>query len=115
MFNSSIIIQTKKSAEALNAVLLQVCKGISERLNLDISAEIGREGWKALAEGLQLRPNMYVWYISTFKCVLDAGRREDMRDFWEAIGPSATWFVSDEDEEGWECLDREDGEEGWRS
>ena len=59
-------------------------------------------------------PNMYVWCISTFKCVLDAGRREDTRDCWEAIGPSATWFVSDEDEEGYECLDREDGEEGWR-
>ena len=111
---SSVIIQTKKSAEAFNAVLLQVCKGISERLNLDICGEIGREGWKALAEALQLRPNMYVWYIRTFKCVLDAGRREDTRDCWEAIGPSATWFVSDEDEEGYECLDREDGEEGWR-
>ena len=111
---SSVIIQTKKSAEAFNAVLLQVCKGISERLNLDICGEIGREGWKVLAEALQLRPNMYVWYIRTFKCVLDAGRREDTRDCWEAIGPSATWFVSDEDEEGYECLDREDGEEGWR-
>ena len=35
------IIQAKKSAEAFNAVLLQVCKGITERLNLDISGERG--------------------------------------------------------------------------
>ena len=35
-------------------------------------------------------------------------------DFWEGIGPSATWFLSDEDEEGYECLHREDREAGWR-
>ena len=51
---------------------------------------------------------MYVLYISI---VLDTGRREDVRDFWEGIGPSATWFLSDEDKEGYECLDREDGED----
>ena len=32
-----------------------------------------------------------------------------MRDFWEGIG-----LLCDEDEEGYECLDREDGEAGWR-
>ena len=110
----TVIIQTKKSAEAFNALFLQVYKGISERLLLDITGEIDGEGWKALAEALHLRPNMYVWYIRTFKCVLDAGMEEDKRNFWEALGASATWFVSDEDEEGYECLDKEDGEVAWR-
>ena len=32
-----------------------------------------------------------------------------MGGFWEGIGPGATWFVSDEDKEGYE-----DGEAGWR-
>ena len=60
---------------------------------------------KVLAEAVQLRPNMLVWYIRTFKCVLDEGRREDIRDCRDAIGPSATCFVSNEDEEGHECID----------
>ena len=98
------IIQTKKSAGAFNAVLLQVWKGITERLNLDISGEIGKEV-KVLAEVVQLRPNKFVWYIRTFKCVLDEGWREDIRDCRNAIASSATCFLSDEDEEGHECID----------
>ena len=52
----------------------------------------GEEGWKTLAETLQLHPGM-VRVVSTTKETLDRGRKEDLRKLWEIMGPEGRWLV----------------------
>ena len=52
----------------------------------------GEEGWKTLAETLQLHPGM-VRMVSTTKKTLDRGRKEDLRKLWEIMGPEGGWLV----------------------
>ena len=52
----------------------------------------GEEGWKTLAETLQLHPGM-VRLVSTTKKTLDRGRKEDLRKLWEIMGPDGLWSL----------------------
>ena len=74
---------------------MQICSKISGmELVLKISNRIGREGWEMLTRALQLhQPDMKIM-IKISKSVLDEDRLEDLRGFWTALWPAATWCVS---------------------
>ena len=55
-------------------------------MNLKIVGEIGEEGWKMVATAMKTRPPGVVSYtVWTSKEVLDEGRKEDIKDIWEAV------------------------------
>ena len=54
-------------------------------VNLRIEGEIGEEGWKMVATAMKTRPGVVSYTVWTSKEVLDEGRKEDIKDIWEAV------------------------------
>ena len=105
---SSITLDSNKSAEAFNTLVtashscLPSTPGAGTILVVGYypsEGEFGREGWKTLAETLQLCPDMTRrdMTVVTTKSVLDQGSRVDLKKLWDIIGPEGLWRVGSED------------------
>ena len=62
-------------------------------VNLKIEGEIGEEGWKMVATAMKTRPGVVSCTVWTSKEVLEDGRKEDIKDIWEAVRRS--FFISE--------------------
>ena len=62
-------------------------------VNLRIEGEIGEEGWKMVATAMKTRPGVVSCTVWTSKEVLEDGRKEDIKDIWEAVRRS--FFISE--------------------
>ena len=62
-------------------------------MNLKIVGEIGEEGWKMVATAMKTRPGVVSCTVWTSKEVLEDGRKEDIKDIWEAVRRS--FFISE--------------------
>ena len=103
-----IKLDSDKSAEAFHTLVTvsdswvpYTPEGIPEGMILMVGPtsheeDFGREGWKTLAETLQLRPNIAT-RLATTKSILDRGRREDIRKLWDSIGPEGVWQVKSDE------------------
>ena len=82
-------IGKKKSAEAFS-ILLQAQE--VKMTNLKVHGDIGEGGWEMVARAMQTRPSTIstVW---TSKEGLEQGRKEDIKEIWEAVKHS--FFISD--------------------
>ena len=54
-------------------------------MNLKIVGEIGEEGWKMVATAMKTRPGVVSCTVWTSKEVLEDGRKEDIKDIWDAV------------------------------
>ena len=81
---------SKESTEVI-ASLIQRCPNLNLWL-LKIRGDIEEEGWRKLAKALRASPKV-VRHIDSKKSVALAGRREDLRDVWESLGPRGSWSV----------------------
>ena len=102
----------RKSTEVISS-LIQRCPNLNLWV-LKIRGEIGAEGWGKLAKALHASPKV-VRHIDTSKSVALGGRREDLRDIWESLGPRGSWSVLGN---GWASFFRQDekkaDEKAWR-
>ena len=73
---------------------------------LYVKGNIGPEGWKLLAEGLQLHPEL-VTFIETSKEALDGVTKEDLRSIWDAMAQDGCFRISYFD------VKKEDGDGAW--
>ena len=98
----AIHLRTIEDALAL-PTLVQHCYTLDIR-DLDILADVGQEGWAALAEALSGKE---VYSINSYSpnCMASA-RREDLRDIWEHL--TGSWTVRLDDEWPTRCQDFED-------
>ena len=62
-------------------------------VNLKIEGEIREEGWKMVATAMKTRPGVVSRTVWTSKEVLEDGRKEDIKDIWEAVRRS--FFISE--------------------
>ena len=101
---------SRKSAEVISS-MIQGCPDphIHE---LQVLGKISAEGWNMLALALQAKPGV-VRHVETTKGVLNAGRREDLRDIWEALGPEGSWDVLSVCRSSWNSFYNHNGEEDW--
>ena len=101
--SDTLQVESKDQAVALNA-LLQRCDLMVNVQTVKVCADIGMEGWEALAKALQRHPCHAKAIWSTKKRMLKA-KREDLRAIWEAMpgrpnGIRSTWIVPGKDMEG---------------
>ena len=103
---------SRESTEVV-ASFIQQCPNLNLWV-LKIRGEIETEGWRKLANALRAIPRV-VRHIDTKKSVALAGRKEDLRDIWESLGPRGSWSVLGN---GWASFYRQDGKEAderaWR-
>ena len=62
-------------------------------VNLKIEGEIREEGWKKVAAAMKTRPGVVSCTVWTSKEVLEDGRKEDIKDIWDAVRRS--FFISE--------------------
>ena len=101
---SMLIVNTMESARAMST-LMQHCHRVIVQEDLFIEADIGKEGWAALAEAL---PGKGVDFISSNKCLASA-RREDLRDIWRCgVSSWEVWLDENRSQEfgEWELFER---------
>ena len=109
---STIEIQSRREAESFKTVM-QVEPQLSRHLELDVSGAIGRKGWVALTKAIQFQPNLAMRVVVP-KSVLAGGRTEDLRDFWDAMGPDLQLAVQLSDNRNvFEYIEKQDGDNGW--
>ena len=101
---------SKRSAEVIS-LMIQGCPDphIHE---LQVMGKISAVGWSKLARVLQSKPEV-VRHVETTKGVLNEGRREDLRDIWEALGPAGSWGVLSVCRSSFNSFYKDEGEEGW--
>ena len=82
-------IENKNSALAFSTLL----KAEEVKMtHLKVKGEIGEEGWQVVAKAMQTKPSA-VSTVWTNKAGLEEGRKEDVRQIWEAVKRS--FFISD--------------------
>ena len=109
---STIQIQSRREAESFKT-LMQAKPQLSRHLELDVSGAIGRKGWRALTKAIQFQPNLAMRVVVP-KSVLAGGRSEDLRDFWDAMGPDVQLAVPLSDNRRvFEYIEKQNGENGW--
>ena len=99
-----LIVNTTESARAMST-LMQHCHRVIVQEDLFIEADIGKEGWAALAEALYGKG---VDFISSNKCLASA-RREDLRDIWRCgVSSWEVWLDENRSQEfgDWEQFER---------
>ena len=103
---SMLIVNTMESARAMSS-LMQYCQRVNVQEDLFIEADIGKEGWAALAEALSCSW-MGVDFISSNKCLTSA-RREDLRAIWGCgVSSWEVWLDENRSQEfgDWEPFER---------
>ena len=109
---STIEIQSRREAESFKT-LMQAKPQLSRHLELDVSGAIGRKGWRALTKAIQFQPNLAMRVVVP-KSVLAGGRSEDLRDFWDAMGPDVQLAVQLSDNRSvFEYIEKQSEENGW--
>ena len=109
---STIEIQSRREAESFKT-LMQVKPQLLRHLELDVSGAIGRKGWRALTKAIQFQPNLAMRVVVP-KSVLAGGRTEDLRDFWDAMGPDVQLAIQLSDNRSvFEYIEKQNGENGW--
>ena len=102
---SMLIVNTTESARAMST-LMQYCHRVIVQEDLFIEADIGKEGWAALAEALSWKPG--VDFISSNNCLTSA-RREDLRAIWGCgVSSWEVWLDENRSQEfgDWEQFER---------
>ena len=103
---SNIQCQGEERAVDISS-LMQNCRSVEVRGNLQVSKDIGKEGWAALREALSWRLHDIPHLDTGRKSNMASARREDLRAIWESL--SLSWrFVGDH-----EVFSKQRGEEGW--
>ena len=109
---STIEIQSRREAESFKT-LMQAKPQLSRHLELDVSGAIGRKGWRALTKAIEFQPNLAMRVVVP-KSVLAGGRTEDLRDFWDAMGPEVELAIQLSDQRSvFEYIEKQSGENGW--
>ena len=101
---SMLIVNTMESARAMST-LMQHCHRVIVQEDLFIEADIGKEGWAALAEALYGKG---VDFISSNNCLTSA-RREDLRAIWGCgVSSWEVWLDENRSQEfgDWEQFER---------
>ena len=109
---STIEIQSRREAESFKT-LMQVGPQLLRHLELDVSGAIGRKGWGALTKAIQSQPNLAMRVVVP-KSVLAGGSTEDLRDFWNVMGPDVQLAVQLSDNRSvFEYIEKQNGANGW--
>ena len=101
----------KKTAEVIASVI-QGCPDPHIH-KLEVFGDISAVGWNRLAKALQARPGV-VTRIHSSIASMHFGRREDLRDVWESLGPDGLVEVSSNCRSGECSFRRNGGEAAWR-
>ena len=83
---AGVAITSRKSAKAFFSLLQARPRFPGPLEELEVSGLIGGEGWEFVAKALQFQPQV-VMQVTTSKMGLGEGRRPDIKDIWDAIGP----------------------------
>ena len=103
---ADIQCQGEESAIDISS-LMQNCRSVEVRGNLQVSKDIGKDGWAALREALSWRLHDIPHLDTGRKSNMAMARREDLRAIWECL--SLSWrFMGDH-----EVFAKQRGEEGW--
>ena len=113
-------IQDIKDAERFKEVMQNIqLKWTASLLTLSpyclfVKKNIGREGWKLVAEGLQLHPNA-VTFVESSKEALAGVTKEDLRGIWDALIQDGGFKIGHFAEPGQprENVKKEDGDAAW--
>ena len=89
----TVVINDVKDAYSFSALLLQSSIQVDQDLVLEVGdvegfeegETLGRDGWKLLAETLEMKPNL-VRELMTSKREMEEADWEDTKTIWEAIG-----------------------------
>merc|ERR1719370_1509299 len=102
----NIQCQGVESASAISS-LIQNCRRMELRGNLQVPKDIGGEGWAALREALSWKLHDIPHLDTGRKSYMASASREDLRAIWECL--SLSWkFMEDH-----EAFAKQRGEEGW--
>ena len=101
----------KKTAEVIASVI-QGCPDPHIH-QLEVLGDISAGGWKRLAKALQARPGV-VARIESSIASMHIGRREDLRDVWESLGPDGLWEIYSNCKSACCSFRRSGGEVAWR-
>ena len=113
----TVVINDVKDAYSFSALLLQSSIQVDQDLVLEVGdvegfeegETLGRDGWKLLAETLEMKPNL-VRELMTSKREMEEADWEDVKTIWGAVGEfiglrgSCSLYceeVPEEDEAAW--------------
>ena len=108
------MVESKESAGAFKT-LLQASPEITVRAGtINVPEKIGGEGWKMLAEGVGLHPDLLLDEFTLLKDDLEEASQEDIRVIWDALTLSGKVKVKLDPECPSGRVKKTEGEAGWR-
>ena len=88
-----LLVESKKSAEAFQTLMEASSEIDWVWETIEVAKPIGAEGWKMLAEGLRLHPDMALGRVRVLKEDLQDDIREDIRVIYDALMPAGKLYV----------------------
>ena len=108
-----VVLESQESAGAFKT-LMQASQEITVRAGtINVAKQIGGEGWKMLAEGVRLQPDLLLDKFTLLKDDLDEAGNEDIRVIWDSLTLSGEVKVKLAPKHPSEKVKKTDGEVGW--